>query len=130
MKILHLTLKKKWFDLIAAGEKREEYREIKTYWIDRLLNINMPEESKGENKVISQNIIFNLNFHRWDKVLKVYQTEFKYFDAVKFRNGYSKNARTIMLECKGLKIGEGKRKWGGSGETFIIKLGKVTSKNF
>jgi len=34
--ILHLTLKKKWFDMIVSGEKREEYREIKPYWIKRL----------------------------------------------------------------------------------------------
>jgi hypothetical protein len=36
MRILHLTLKKKWFDMIASGEKKEEYREIKPYWIKRL----------------------------------------------------------------------------------------------
>lgn len=36
MKILHLTLKKKWFDMIASGEKKEEYREIKDYWTKRL----------------------------------------------------------------------------------------------
>ena len=36
MKILHLTLHKKWFDMILSGEKREEYREIKPYWIKRL----------------------------------------------------------------------------------------------
>lgn len=35
-KILHLTLKKKWFDMIASGEKKEEYREIKPYWQKRL----------------------------------------------------------------------------------------------
>lgn len=38
MKILHLTLKKKWFDMIASGEKREEYREIKPYWNGRFVN--------------------------------------------------------------------------------------------
>ena len=38
MKVLHLTLKKKWFDMIASGEKREEYREIKLYWNRRLNN--------------------------------------------------------------------------------------------
>jgi len=38
MKILHLTLKKKWFDMILSGEKQEEYREIKPYWIKRLSN--------------------------------------------------------------------------------------------
>lgn len=37
MKVLHLTLKKCWFDMIASGEKREEYREIKPYWDRRFL---------------------------------------------------------------------------------------------
>ncbi|KKL96445.1 hypothetical protein LCGC14_1844380 [marine sediment metagenome] len=36
MNILHLTLKRKWFDLIASGAKTEEYRECKTYWVKRL----------------------------------------------------------------------------------------------
>lgn len=35
-KILHLTLLRKWFDLILTSEKREEYREIKPYWTARL----------------------------------------------------------------------------------------------
>lgn len=33
---LRLTLKKKWFDMIASGEKKEEYRERKPYWVKRL----------------------------------------------------------------------------------------------
>jgi ASC-1-like (ASCH) protein len=36
VKILHLTLKKKYFDLIASGEKKEEYREYTPYWFSRL----------------------------------------------------------------------------------------------
>ena len=36
-KILHLTLKKKWFDMILAGHKWEEYREIKPYWDKRFI---------------------------------------------------------------------------------------------
>lgn len=35
-RILHLTLKKKWFDMIASGVKKEEYREMKPYWHTRL----------------------------------------------------------------------------------------------
>ena len=35
-KILQLTIKKKWFDLIKSGIKTEEYREIKPYFINRL----------------------------------------------------------------------------------------------
>ena len=38
MRTLHLTLKKQWFDMIASGVKKEEYREMKPYWHKRLLN--------------------------------------------------------------------------------------------
>jgi len=34
--VLHLTLKKKWFDMIKSGIKKEEYRETKPYWSKRL----------------------------------------------------------------------------------------------
>ncbi len=36
MKILHLTLTKVWFDEIASGLKKIEFREIKPYWTKRL----------------------------------------------------------------------------------------------
>lgn len=31
-KVLYLSVKKQWFDMIASGEKTEEYREVKHYW--------------------------------------------------------------------------------------------------
>ena len=37
-KTLHLVLKRKWWDMIASGEKMEEYREVCHYWARRLLN--------------------------------------------------------------------------------------------
>jgi hypothetical protein len=37
-KILHLTIMKKWFDEIACGKKKIEYREIKPYWTKRLFD--------------------------------------------------------------------------------------------
>ena len=37
-KTLHLVLKRKWWDMIASGEKKEEYREVCHYWAARLLN--------------------------------------------------------------------------------------------
>lgn len=36
MKILHLPLKKQWYEMIESGVKTEEYREIKPYWIRRI----------------------------------------------------------------------------------------------
>jgi hypothetical protein len=38
VKILHLTIKKEWFNQILAGTKTSEFREIKKYWSNRLLN--------------------------------------------------------------------------------------------
>ena len=35
-KVLTLSVKKEWFDKIVSNEKKEEYREIKPYWIKRL----------------------------------------------------------------------------------------------
>lgn len=39
MNILHLPLKRKWYDMIERGEKLEEYREINAYWLPRLVNL-------------------------------------------------------------------------------------------
>lgn len=35
-KILQLAVKEPWFSIIANGEKKEEYREIKEYWMKRI----------------------------------------------------------------------------------------------
>ncbi|MEY4246323.1 MAG: hypothetical protein RLZZ245_3908 [Verrucomicrobiota bacterium] len=39
LRVLRLTLKRQWFDMIASGEKREEYRE-QGKWIDSRVNAN------------------------------------------------------------------------------------------
>ena len=93
MKILELNLKKKWFDMILSGEKKEEYREIKPYWISRLMDKQT-------------------NF-------------FRKFDAVRFKNGYSKDAPNFLIEFKDICIDYGYSGWGADiGETyFVIKLG-------
>ena len=77
-KILHLTLKKKWFDLIASGKKKIEYREIKPYWSVRLVNNWTP-------KIDILNAII--------------------FDEIHFRNGYRKNSPFMRVEWNGLDIG-------------------------
>ena len=37
MKTLHLQLIKQWFGMVRYGEKKEEYRDIKPYWVSRLI---------------------------------------------------------------------------------------------
>jgi len=113
MEILHLTLKKKWFDMILSGEKKEEYREIKDFWLKRLFKEYHTHFKKED---------FNM-------VLVVNERAFvlKKFTHIIFRNGYSKDAREMLVEFRGLTTGEGNEKWGGGGgeELLIIKLGEI-----
>jgi len=37
VKILTLTIKKKWFDLIKSGQKKIEYRDSTLYWYKRFV---------------------------------------------------------------------------------------------
>jgi hypothetical protein len=103
-KTIKLTLKKQWFDMIEAGIKTEEYREIKPYWIERLCN--------------------EFGF------ISYLGTGFKKFDFIQFTNGYNPKSPKIIVECKGIEIGCGKTEWGAieNENYFIIKLGKVIDK--
>jgi len=60
MKILHLTLKKKWYDMILSGEKKEEYREIKPYWVKRFTN-------QATKDLIQPDMIVFVNGYGFDK---------------------------------------------------------------
>ena len=73
-KILHLTLKRKWFDLIAIGKKKIEYRELKPYWESRLI------KSVGIVVILHQ------------------------FDEIHFRNGYSKSAPFMRVKHEGTEV--------------------------
>ncbi len=124
MKTLHLTLKKKWFDMIASGEKKEEYREIKGYWFLRLVfNSSSVIKYVGvRDKNFDGDIVRLCNDAFWSKTFG-----FKPFDFIKFTNGYSKNAPSFTIECKGIEIGKAKPEWSDNwqGDVFIIKLGEI-----
>lgn len=135
MKTLHLNLIKVFFDQIASGEKKEEYRVLKPYWVSRFADTtNYPAESEGEKKNVPFDIHYDLQKHNcnWAETLKSYYCEQKKFDTVTFKNGYSKNAPTLVVECLGIEVkGQGKREWGWTpayGRCFVIKLGKIISK--
>jgi len=130
MKVLNLNLKKQCFDMILSGEKTEEYREIKPYWIRRFVNFdNYPKESADDFKYMAENIHYDIveNGYPADKVLTAYYGVINSYDAVRFSNGYGKNAPSVTVECKGIVIGIGVTAWGAvhSIEYFVIKLGKI-----
>lgn len=115
MKVLHLTLKKKWFDMIASGEKQEEYREIKSYWSSRLL-----ESYKDRDGFIFDGKD-QLNWFTHTDTPKL-----KEFDIIRFKNGYAKDAPSMDIDCLGIKVKEGRKDWGAEPgvKYFVICLGK------
>lgn len=50
MKILHLPLKAKWYEMIESGVKTEDYREIKPYWTKRIGIMDAVKFSYGYTK--------------------------------------------------------------------------------
>ena len=85
--------------MIASGEKKEEYREVKPYWEKRLYG----------------------HYNDFDELLS--------FDIVEFRHGYKSDAPRIKVEFDKLIEGTGRPEWGAEpGKTyFVIKLGKILS---
>lgn len=127
MKILDLVLKGVYYDMIDSGEKPEEYRKFKPYWIKRLCD--NPVFDVNDNLIGRQNID--------DYTIKMCEQERlnliemfsegnmipKEFTHVRLRRGYT--STTMLLKCEGISIGKGNPAWGApEEEVFIIKLGE------
>lgn len=131
MRVLHLTIKKKWFDMISTGQKLEEYRDIKPHWIKRLVYIEYPKEAPDDHKNLADDMFFDYeNGHDFNQILKGYFSKLKSFDAVTLINGYATDASRLTLEIKGIEIGTAKPEWSDNwqGNVFVIKLGKIINK--
>lgn len=109
MKTLDLVLKGKWYDMIASGEKKEEYREIKPYWEKRLLDY---EAIKRDYEIVSRRFM----------VCKAPLEYPRGFTHVRFHRGYTKI--TMTFEIDSITSGNGKEEWGAEpGKMyFVIKL--------
>lgn len=124
-KMLHLTLKKKWFDMIASGEKKEEYRESKPYWVNRFIKptCTISHEDYYPNEMINEVI----KFGDFRGNVKYFGGVIQDFKTIKFTNGYGKNKPSIIVECNGIDFGFTKSEWSDNfkGQVFIIKLGSI-----
>ena len=120
-RILHLVLKRKWWDMIESGEKSDEYRDITSLYCSRLL-------VKGDWIYLKQYFEYDE-----EKILNAVKSEaqrshmgirWQDYDAVCFHRGYTNVA--MLYEFKGTSIGYGNPAWGAptDKEVFIIKLGK------
>ena len=102
--MLVLPIKKKWFDMILSGEKKEEYREIKPYYTNRFEKL------------------FSYNIHR-NKDELWYLGDRTMPQEIVFRNGYNYNSPAIKCKCK-LCVGQGKTEWGAlpGKRYYVLKI--------
>ena len=110
--MLILPIKKKWFDMILSGEKKEEYREIKPYYTSRFIN------ALGRNGLVQAEEAKRLLLKSLDE---------KQFELL-FRNGYSSSSPTFSAVCH-LKVGAGKEKWGAVAgvEYYVLKIDRINA---
>ncbi len=95
--MLTLPIKKKWFDMILSGEKKEEYREIKPYYTTRFKNL-----------------------------MKEYPGQYSPIRKVKFKNGYSKDAPSFIANVT-ISEGYGLERWGAepTKEYYILSIRRI-----
>lgn len=126
MKTLHLTLKKKWFDMILSGEKVEEYREIKDYWAVRFLSgYDMEQQHWGEMLGDMQN-----PFRRHSGpagLMDYFGVKFKEYEIIHFVNGHGADRPSFDIEFKGFTIKRGREEWGAEKGKFyfVLNLGAI-----
>lgn len=90
-----LPIKKRWYDMILSGKKREEYREIKPYWQVRFKKVfqmdPVTDTPTGQDAHI-----------------------------VMFRNGYRRASPFIRALCT-LSIKTGRKEWGAEpGKDYLV----------
>lgn len=103
---LTLALEKKWFDMIKAGIKKEEYREIKDYWLNRFGSATKQVDCKAQT----------------EKILYFYPTII--YDKIVFTLGYPKKddaSRHLVFKNPRFRIGEGRPEWGAEpGKKYFV----------
>lgn len=114
MKTLTLSLKKKWFDMIKSGIKKEEYRDIGDYWFKRF------------RKLCSNFEYCFVGSHPGSLTEKIVMESCSGLncDRLVFTLGYPKKgdtSRRIEFKNPKIKIGEGRPEWGAEpGKKYFV----------
>lgn len=98
--MLSLPIKKKWYDMILSGEKKEEYREIKPYYRSRFEHLWQGSLIGGEAK-----------------------------RRIKFVNGYSRKSPSFIATVT-IDIGPGRPEWGAEDgkDYYRLHIHEITQK--
>lgn len=94
---LHLNVHKEWFDMIASGEKKIEYRKDNEYWRKRLWAGYMP--MLKDNPVMNGEIKIGKEWIPAPNVTLI------------ISNGYGTHRRSMVIKCKGINRAKPNPKW-------------------
>ena len=128
VKILHLPLKAKWYEMQERGEKTEEYREITPYWYQRLYQRKAmyyqaagPLSREDAEYCCEPDLRYILTGDGFA------DTELKPYTHVLFRYGYTQ--RCFIHRIDSITIGRGNPEWGAPADrdVFIIRHHKEPS---
>lgn len=103
--MLTLPIMGKWFNMILSGEKGEEYREIKPYYMVR-----------------------------FKKIFEMHPNSYiptgKDIKEIRFRNGYGSSRPEFIAECS-LGIKAGREEWGAEKgkEYYTLKIHQITERS-
>lgn len=103
--MLTLPIMGKWFNMILSGEKKEEYREIKPYYMVR-----------------------------FKKIFEMHPNSYiptgKGIKKIRFRNGYGSSRPEFIAECS-LDIKTGREEWGAENgkEYYTLKIHQITERS-
>lgn len=123
--VLHLTLHRKWFDMIAKGEKTEEYRAMKPYYRSRFRCAQPVSDRVAQHKGIEPGMyVTHINIGGW----QCHPSEV----LILFSNGYARDARKMLCRIGSVRVGKGKAEWGAdpSESCYIISIVNATPLNF
>ena len=83
--------------------------------MNKILHLNLYRKYFDEIAEVTKTIEYRDRTDYWKR-----RIEGREYDVIKFRNGYSKNAPTMLVEYKGYTIGD----------EYELKLGKVIEVNY
>lgn len=127
-KMLFLPIKGHWLEKIISGEKGEEYREIKPHWMRRMFSGTTRREVSVCVDMIDRMTKPPFSDRDVFELMQYFKIKLVDYKCVVLANGYRRDSRRYLAECKGVSIGIGRPEWGAPQEfpVFILKLGSVS----
>lgn len=104
--VLNLVVSKQWFDKIVSGEKTEEYRAIKSYWINRLLQAKYGGSDEYRKVTMHPEFDMLISNSKLKELLEKKTARFIPYTYVRFFHGYAKNRPWIEKKIKSITIGK------------------------